>query len=396
MSGWPILTVSYLVAAALICFSIRRLVLLGAAVLPRRPPPATAHVPSVTLVTAARNEGRHVEHLLAALDRLEYPPESLFTVLVNDCSSDDTGERLAGWAAGRERALVIDLERRVAKSAALNEGIAAAPDSDLIAVCDADMRPRPDWLRKLARSFTDPTAGSASGPLLPRNADASPVARYAAVESWVHQLVTSAGKDRLDLNPPAHGAAVYRREALDGIGRFAAGEPGDDVQATMALTVNGWRTRFIPDAVAENTVAEGLREYWQQHVRWARNVWAAGVVRRGGRRKLPARRRLEAALSSLGYADRLVFACAVGLAVAGELTPWLPVAYLGVAVVEVVVAVAKAEGLRRAPGFVLSAVVLFPVDVLATAAASAAHLRRRPLAWRTNSREPVSSSETAF
>lgn len=388
MSGWPIGAGSSLVAAALVCFSLRRLILLVAAVLPRRPLGTDeVDLPSVTIVTAARNEGPHVEHLLDALDRLDYPPDSMFTVLVNDCSGDDTGDRLARWAAGRRRVLFVDLPRRVGKSAALNEGIAAAPGSELLAVCDADIRPRPDWLGKLARSFADDTVGMASGVLLPRNADASPVARYAAVESWVHQLVTSTGKDRLDLNPPAHGASVYRRDALEGIGAFAADGPGEDVRATAALTSVGWRTRFIPDAVAENTVADGLRDYWQQHLRWARNVWAAGGARRGPHRQLRMRRRVEAVMSSLGYVDRLVFVAALVLAAAGRLTPWLPGAYLGIAVVEVVVAVAKAGAARRVPRFVLSTAALFPVDVLASAAASAAHLTGRPRAWRTASRD---------
>ena len=387
MSGWPIHLAVGLVAAALLCLSLRRVVLLVAAALPRRPGPAPeATPPSMTIVTAARNEGRHVEPLLHALDRLDYPPHSLFVVLVNDGSGDDTGDRLARWVAGRERALFVDLPRQVGKAAALNEGIAAAPRSDLMAVCDADIRPRPDWPAKLARSLADERVGAATGVLLPRNADASPVARYAAVESWVHQLVTSAGKDRLDLNPPAHGASVYRRDALDGIGSFSADGPGEDIRATVALTGNGWRTRFVADAVAENTVTEGLRDYWRQHLRWARNVWGA-ASRRTPRRGVAMRRRFELALSTAGYADRLILLSAVGLAGAGRLSPWLPGAYLGVAGVEVVVAVTKAGAARRLPRFLSSTMVLFPVDVLASAVASAAHLARRPRAWRTGSRE---------
>jgi GT2 family glycosyltransferase len=378
---------SWVVAAGLLGFSLRRLVLLAAAVARRRPAPAAGpELPSVTLVTAARDEGAHVEHLLDAVDRLEYPPESLFVVLVNDGSGDDTGERLARWAAARG-ALFVDLPQPAGKAGALNEGIASAPASDLIAICDADIRPRPGWLRALAGSFSDETVGAAAGVLLPRNAHASPVARYAAVESWVHQLVTSAGKDRLDLNPPAHGASMYRRRALEEIGLFTSTGPGEDVKASVRLTRAGWRTRFVAEAAAENTVTEGLRDYWQQHVRWARNVWAAAGPRPGPRRSRPARRRLEAALCSLGYADRLVFVAAVALAATGGLSPWLPAVYLGVAAAEVVAAVAKAGPARAAPGFLLATAAFFPVDVLASFAASAAHLARRPRAWRAIARE---------
>ena len=379
---------TWTVAAALLGFSVRRVVLLVAAVLPRpHPGEARAEPLSVTVITAARNEGAHVEDLLAALDRQEYPRGSVFTVLVDDASDDDTAEALGRWASERDRARCVRLASRVGKSAALNEGIAAAPPSDLIAICDADLRPRAGWLATLAAPFADETVGVASGLLVPRNASASLVARYAATESWVHQLVTSAGKDRLDLNPPAHGASMYRREALEGIGLFpGGGRPGEDVQASAALTRAGWRTRFIPGAVVENTVTEGLRDYWHQHIRWARNVWATSGLRREPAKPRPLRRRVEAVLSSLGYADRVVFVLAVALAAAGVLTRWLPAAYAGVATAEVVVAVGKAGALRRVPGFLASTVVLFPVDVLASAAAGAAHLARRPRGWRTDSR----------
>ena len=180
---------------------------------------------------------------------------------------------------------------------------------------------------------------------------------------------------------------MYRRDALAGIGGFAeGGRPGEDVQASAALTRAGWRTRFAPEAAVENTVTEGVRDYWEQHVRWARNVWAIPGRRRDARRPCPPRRRVELVLSSLGYADRLVFVAAVVLALAGALTPWLPVAYAGVATAEVVVAVARARALRGLPGFLASTVVFFPVDVLASAAAGAAHLARRPRGWRTGSR----------
>jgi cellulose synthase/poly-beta-1,6-N-acetylglucosamine synthase-like glycosyltransferase len=346
----------------------------------------------VAFVTAARNEGPHVEHFLGALDRLEYPRESLFVVLVDDGSDDDTGERLSRWAADH-RALFVGLPAQAGKAAALNEGIAAAPASDLVAICDADLRPRPDWLHELAGSFADPAVASASGPLLPCNAEAGPVARYAAVESWVHQLVTAAGKDRLELNPPAHGASLYRREALQEIGLFASAWPGEDVRATMALTRAGWRTCFVAGAVVENTVAEGVRDYWQQHLRWARNVWSTAGARPGPRRAVPLRRRIDAALSATGYVDRLIFVSAVGLVSAGRLGRWLPGMYLAVAAAEVVTGVAKAGVPRRAPRYLLSTAMLFPLDVVASAAAIATHLARRPRAWRSASREHRAAPE---
>ena len=159
------------------------------------------------------------------------------------------------------------------------------------------MNTRRDALATLAAPFADETVGAVAGYLVPVNASASPTARYAAVETWVHQLVTSAAKDRLDLNPPTlGGAALYRRVALDEVGWLGSAASGDDVRASVALTRAGWRTRFVPVPIADNAVAERWRDYWRQHVRWARDVFetAGGVSApraRPSRARRPRRRR---------------------------------------------------------------------------------------------------------
>ena len=382
---------SVAVAAALICFSLRRVLLLAAALLPGRPAGiGRVDLPSVTVVVPTRNEGPHVESLLEALDRLDYPAESIFVVLVNDGSSDDTGRRLARWAADRPRAQCLDLPAHAGKAGALNAGIAIAPKAELLAVCDADLRPRPDWLLRLGVSFVDESVGAATGFLAPRNADAGLVARYATVETWTHQLVTSAGKDRLDLNPPMLGASIYRRTALEQLGGFRPGAPGEDVQATVALTREGWRTRFVPQAIVENGVVDSLGDYWHQHIRWARNVFAARSSPRKPvfrERRAPGGatlllRRAEVWAASAGYVDRLASVGAVALAVAGGLPLWLPAAYLGVAAGEAAVAVMKAGAAARLHHFLLAAATFFVVDVVASTAATAAHLSGRPRTWR--------------
>ena len=383
------------VGAALGLFALRRVVLLVAALLPRRgtgPPPVRA--PSVAVIVPARDEGVGTEAMLRAMESLEYPADSLSFVLVDDASRDATGERLADWTAGRPRARAISLSVHLGKSGALNAGIAAAEPSDLIAVCDADLRPRPDWLLRLAPCFAEDGVGAATGFLAPINADASRVARYAAVETWTHQLVTSAGKDRLDLNPPALGASAYRRAALEEIGGFRPGAPGEDVHATYALTRAGWRTRFVAEAVVDNAVVADMRGYWRQHIRWARNVFAVrssaetpAAVCAGD---VPLARRVEQWAASAGYADRLAFMAALGLVAAGRLPRSVPAAYLGVVGGEVAVAVVKAGCGARLHAFVAAVATFFAVDVAASMAATAAHLAQRPRTWdATRRRSPA-------
>jgi GT2 family glycosyltransferase len=378
---------SAVLIATLAVFGARRITLLLAALSRRGSPPASdLEPPVVAVIVPARNENGRVLGLLRALEGLDYPLDRLHVVAVNDSSEDETGADLERWAAERANATALQLTTHSGRSGTLNAGIAAAPACEVIAVCDADLRPRRDWLKELARCFGDARVGAAASYLRPANADANVVARYAALETWTHQLVTSAGKDRLDLNPPALGACAYRRDAIEDVGGFRTGpSPGDDVEMTAALTRRGWRTRFAESAVADNTVVQSPADYWNQHVRWGRNVLAADGGSAAGAGESgeapPPRRRIEALLARSGYADRLALLAAVVLAAAGAMGAWIPAAYAAVVAAESTVAVVRGGQSRAIHRYLAAAVPMFAFDVAASAVALLAHVARRPRRW---------------
>jgi cellulose synthase/poly-beta-1,6-N-acetylglucosamine synthase-like glycosyltransferase len=373
------------VAVALGLFGARRVLLLGASLVPRRALGEDANsLPSLALVVAARDESATIGRLLESLDALDYPPDRLFTVVVDDGSTDSTGEQLARWSRDRDRTRVVTLTHSLGKAAALNAGVAATESSDVIVICDADLRLHRDALRPLAAPFTDASVGAVSGYMRPANAHVSFVSRYAAVETWMTQLVTSAAKDRLRLNPPTLGFCAYRRSAFDQIGGFPAGAVGEDLIATVSLTQRGWQTRFAPRASADNHVVEHLRDYWRQHARWTGNTFDAGRV--SGWEKGSVSQRIEVWMMSAGYADRLALLASAFLAAAGSLPLWLPPAYLGLRGIEVCVALLKGGVRRQLPLFLLCTAAFFVADILATVSAMAQCLRRRPATWRSPAR----------
>lgn len=381
--------VEAVLVAAVAALTLRRLVLLAAALAPRRSPPRPpAEWPSVTVLVAARNEAAVVDELLAALDGLEYAPDRLTFVLVCDGCTDETTASFRRWTEQRPDARALELPARVGKAAALARGLELA-EGEVVVVLDADLRPQPGFVRELVPAFADERVAAAAAYLRPVNADDNVVTRYAAVTSWVHQLVTSAGADRLGLNPPTFGAAAYRRDALEAIGGFPLVPVGEDVAASRRLTRQGWRTRFLPAAVADNTVVSTLTDYWQQHVRWARGAFGvAGPA--PSRFEGTAAQRVESWASTIGYGDRLVFALAVAGALAG-LHWWLPVAYFAAPGAEVVVASLLAGARRELPRALLATVVLFAADLLASVAAVVAHVARRPHRWHSPRGLPADS-----
>jgi cellulose synthase/poly-beta-1,6-N-acetylglucosamine synthase-like glycosyltransferase len=368
------------IIAAVVGFSIRRAVFLVAAMLRPRALPRPIALPSLTVLVPARNERVVAAGMLAALERLEYPAERLSFLLICDGCTDETPRLFGEWSAARRDTRVLELPVTRGKAAALNAGLRLA-HGEIVVALDADLRPRPDFLLELVRPFADARVAASAGFLRPVNADVNVVTRYAAVTTWVHQLVTSAGTDRLGLNPPTFGAAAFRRTALEEMGGIPDVPAGEDVATSAGLTRRGWRTRFVHRAIADNIVVADLRNFWRQHVRWSR------AVLRNHERTLPSRasmaQRVELAVASIGYGDRLAFVIASVGTLLDALPLWLPVLYLSLPALGIVVALYEAGAGRRLPRFLIATAVMFAIDVAASVSAVLIHAARRPYRWHS-------------
>lgn len=369
--------------AGLAVFAGRRLAFMCAALAPARDRVEDYRPESVCVVVPARDEAAVLDRTLAAMAGQRPAPWRQQVVLVDDGSSDGTTAVMERWSRTRADWTLVRLGSRAGKGRALNAGIAASPDSELVVACDADVEPDRDCLMELVRPFTDRRVGAAGALLWPGNADASAVSRYCALELWQHQLITSAGKDRLGLNPPALGwLACYRRAALDAVGGFPSESLGEDVEVTNALTRSGWETRFVPTARVVSHVPERLSEYWRQHIRWSRGLLDA-APRAGCAAAVPPHRRIEAWLLATGYADRILLAAATAMAAKGSLRAWVPAGYAVLIAGEALAALTRAGLGGAAAKYLVTAAGMFPVDLAASVTGLAAQLGRRKRTWHS-------------
>jgi cellulose synthase/poly-beta-1,6-N-acetylglucosamine synthase-like glycosyltransferase len=358
------------VIGLLVAFMARRYLFMLAALAPaRRTEPDRSR--SIALIIAARNESAHLARLFAALERIEYPREQLAIVLVDDASDDDSLAQMKVWSASRTHCQVVSVSSPMGKGAALAAGFAVAPPHELIAVLDADSVPEPDALARLAGAFRDPLVGAATGYPRPDNATASTVARYAALERWMHHLVTLAAKDRLGLNPSIIGVVfAVRREALVQAGGFPSGRVAEDLDLSVSLTDHGWRLRWIGDAVAREDVVESRAAFDAQRTRWTRGT--LGTARQS--------RSLEQWFVAAGYLDRVVLVLAVFLALVGLLSVWWPIAYLAAPALGIVVAVRRAQA-SPVVAYLLAAATMFGTDLLVTLRATVGHIFGTSVRW---------------
>lgn len=122
---------------------------LGLSRLRRSHPVGDTDAPSVSVVVTARNEARDLPRCLASLAALEYPPDRLQLVLVNDRSTDATGALIDAFASSQPHALALHTERLPdngleAKARGLAHGMAHAT-GEWILITDADAAVPPGW-----------------------------------------------------------------------------------------------------------------------------------------------------------------------------------------------------------------------------------------------------------
>ena len=118
--------------------------------------------PFCSVIVPTHRRPAQLAECLAALARLDYPPDRYEVIVVDDGGGMPLDDVLEPF---RDRMAVSCLTGRRAGPAAARNAGAARARGDLLAFTDDDCRPRPDWLRRLAgRGAPGPATVSAAAP----------------------------------------------------------------------------------------------------------------------------------------------------------------------------------------------------------------------------------------
>jgi cellulose synthase/poly-beta-1,6-N-acetylglucosamine synthase-like glycosyltransferase len=236
------------------------------------------HKPTVSVLVACHNEELVAHTLVRGMVALDYPRNLLEVFLVDDNSTDGTGELLEELTAQHP---FIRLVRRPpdaegGKSGALNAALELAT-GEVIVVFDADHVPAPDSVRRLARHFRDPDVGAVQGRCVVRNPDDSALARAVSVDYLSGYLVNEYGRQAL-FQLPAYGGAncAVRASTLRRLGGWNTDSVTEDTDLTLRVVLTGERVRYDVTAVDTEQAPTTLRRFWCQRYRWARGhqeVW---------------------------------------------------------------------------------------------------------------------------
>jgi len=249
-------------------------------------PPPLLRMPVVSILVPLFREREITGSLIANLSRLDYPPELLDVMLVVEEHDTLTRDAIAACALPDwMRAITVPPGHPQTKPRALNYALNFARGT-IIGIYDAEDRPEPDQIRRVARRFATlpPDVACLQGRLDYYNATHNWLSRCFTVEyaTWFRLLLP--GVQRLGLFVPLGGTTVFlRRTVLEEVGGWDAHNVTEDAELGLRLTRHGYATQIIDTTTFEEANA-AVWPWIRQRSRWLKGylmTWLIAMRRPG-------------------------------------------------------------------------------------------------------------------
>jgi cellulose synthase/poly-beta-1,6-N-acetylglucosamine synthase-like glycosyltransferase len=214
-----------------------------------------------------------IGRLLERVTELTYPKSKLQTIVIDDASTDRTGEIADEY--GRKYPYIEVLHRRVGiggkgKAAACNEGFQKSR-GDIILCFDADYYPTRDIVEKLAGHFSDAKVGAVQGRVVVLNEPENIVTRLVALERIGGYRVDQQARDSLDLIAQYGGTVGgVRSSLLKSLNGWDESMLAEDTDLTLNVYLAGYKVRYDVDAECYEEAVDSWKAYRRQRTRWAK------------------------------------------------------------------------------------------------------------------------------
>lgn len=238
--------------------------------------------PSVDVIVPCYNEDPlTLSACLASLAHQEYYGKLRVYVVDDGSGNRDAVAPVHHTYADDARFEFILLPENVGKRKAQIAAIRRS-SGDLVLNVDSDTTLASDVIRKLALKMQDSAIGAAMGQLTASNRSDTWLTRLIDMEYWLACNEERAAQARFGAVMCCCGpCAMYRRSSLLSLldqyeTQMFRGKPsdfGEDRHLTILMLKAGFRTEYVPDAIAATVVPDTLGPYLRQQLRWARSTF---------------------------------------------------------------------------------------------------------------------------
>jgi cellulose synthase/poly-beta-1,6-N-acetylglucosamine synthase-like glycosyltransferase len=232
-----------------------------------------SELPCISVLVPCHNEAAVIAHTIRALQTLDYPPDKLEFLLINDGSTDNTAEVIRGFSADpRLRLLEVPRSRSArGKASALNYALSYV-QHPVLAVYDADNLPEPGALRPLVSQLVrNPRLAAAVGMYRAWNRHRALLTRFVNIEGIGFQWIIQAGRWMLMHLTMLPGTNyVVHKQVVEQLGGWDVQALTEDSELTIRIYQAGYWIQLVPAAVSWEQEPERIANWFRQRRRWVR------------------------------------------------------------------------------------------------------------------------------
>ena len=229
----------------------------------------------ISILIAARNEGKNIEKLLQSLYNQSFNKERFEVILVDDHSDDDTFEVSENFRVLHpEMHLKLLKATGSGKKQAISQALHAA-ENELVMVTDADCELPQRWIGVMVNYFAKNDLKMLLGPVL--LSPANTLFEKLQVLEHLSLIASTSGSAAIGMPVMCNGAnMVYDRQAALDVEKYRTDmkiASGDDM-FLMEQFVKHYRSqsvKFILDneAIVKTATMPNLKAFFRQRTRWA-------------------------------------------------------------------------------------------------------------------------------
>lgn len=219
-------------------------------------------LPKITFMVIAFNEEEIIEQKVMNTLELDYPKNKLNLIWVTDGTTDRSLELLQQYPEIE----VLHQEKREGKMAAMNRGVAHAPDS-LIVFSDANTILNKAALLNIANDFSNPKVGCVSGMKRIYSESKDHAASSGESYYWDYESLTKYYEHKVHSTMGAAGELFAIRKELYPIQKKDV--IIDDFAVSTAIARLGHKISFCKEAVATEAASVNIAEEMKRKVRIA-------------------------------------------------------------------------------------------------------------------------------
>ncbi len=230
--------------------------------------------PKVSIMIPAHNEGIVIEKTLLSMINLNYPNDAYEIIVINDNSTDNTGEIIEGVMSRYPTVNIIHIETDKVtggkgKSNALNIGYSRS-SGEFLAVYDADNTVNNMALRYLIYEIlSNDNYGAVIGMFRTRNKEKNWLTRFINIETLSFQWMAQAGRWKMMKLCTIPGTNfVIRRSVVEQIGGWDPKAIAEDTEISFRIYQLGYKIAFMPLAKTFEQEPETIQVWIKQRTRW--------------------------------------------------------------------------------------------------------------------------------